>query len=110
VRVRVCVRHSGDVGGAGLDSGGAPALRVRDALAQNRTLRDTGGLEIRAHGAAISNWIYRADDEFLVGQFAYGIPTEKTPVLHLRRVDGGEMVTTYLDCFERVWAGARLLE
>ena len=110
VMVRVCVRHSGDVDGAGLDSGGALVLRVRDADAQDRTLRDTGGMEIRAHGAAISNSIYRADDELLVGQFAYGIPAEKTPVLHLRRIDGGEMAFAYLDCFERVWAGARPLE
>ena len=110
VMVRVCVRHSGDVDGAGLDSGGALVLRVRDADAQDRTLRDTGGMEIRAHGAAISNSIYRADDDLLVGQFAYGIPAEKAPVLHLRRIDGGEMAFAYLDCFERVWAGARPLE
>jgi hypothetical protein len=28
------------------------------------------------------------------------------PVLHLRKVAGGDMVVAYIDSFERVWAGA----
>jgi hypothetical protein len=31
-------------------------------------------------------------------------------VLHLRRVAGGDMVTTYLESFERVWEGATPLK
>ena len=109
VRVRICVRDSGNVGGARLGFDAALVTRVSDALVRYRPLRERGGVEIRVHRADISNSIYRADDELLVGQYAYGIPTGRAPVLHLRRA-GGEMVITYLDCFERVWAGARPLE
>jgi hypothetical protein len=31
-------------------------------------------------------------------------------VLHLRRVAGGDMVTTYLESFDAVWNGATPLE
>ena len=35
---------------------------------------------------------------------------DAAPVLHLRRVAGGGMVSTYLDSFEHVWDGATPLE
>jgi hypothetical protein len=39
-----------------------------------------------------------------------GRSPERAPVLHLRRVAGGDMVTTYIQSFERVWDGAISLE
>ena len=37
----------------------------------------------------------------------YGVAASQAPVLHLKRIPGGEMVVTYLESFERVWAQAK---
>ncbi|WP_156184800.1 hypothetical protein [Allosalinactinospora lopnorensis] len=39
-----------------------------------------------------------------------GSTAANAPVLHLRKIAGGSMVTTYLDSFERVWNHARPLQ
>ena len=67
-------------------------------------------MEIRLHRAVLYNSIYRADDQLLVSQHAYGIADERAPVLYLRSADDGDLVTTYLDAFDRIWAGALPLE
>jgi hypothetical protein len=67
-------------------------------------------VEIRLHRDVLYNSIYRADDELLVGQHAYGIPAGRAPVLHLRRTEDGDMVAAYLESFEGVWRGGRPLE
>jgi hypothetical protein len=114
VRVRICVRDpdAPDVFRNSVASGfgGSLASRVEDAVARYGPLRESGNTEIRMSRVALNNSIYRADDDFLVGQYAYGIPPGRTPVLHLRRAAASEMVTTYLESFERVWAGALSLE
>jgi transcriptional regulator with XRE-family HTH domain len=114
VRVRICVRNLGAsdiaVGGVGRVSGDTAAPRTRDALARYRPLRESGALEIRMHQAVLNNSIYRADEQLLVGQHVYGIPAGRVPVLHLCQAGSDDMVTTYLESFERVWAGARLLK
>jgi hypothetical protein len=51
--------------------------------------------------------IYYGDDELLVSQLAYGIPLGQAPVLHLRRLEDGDMGAAYLDAFEHTWATAR---
>ena len=35
------------------------------------------------------------------------MPAFRAPVLHLRRVQGGPLFETYLECFENIWAAAR---
>ena len=52
------------------------------------------------------NSIYRADDQLIVNQHAYGIPAAHAPVFCLRDIGGGEMTALYRDSFERVWATA----
>ena len=69
-------------------------------------LRDCGGAEIRLHRAVLYNSIYQADDQLLVSQHAYGIPSERVPVLYLRSADDGDLLATYLDAFERIWTAA----
>ena len=64
------------------------------------------GAEIRLHRTVLYNSIYRADDQLLVNTHVYGEPAHNAPVLHLRRVAGGDMVTTYLASFDKVWAAA----
>ena len=50
--------------------------------------------------------MYRADDDLLVNTHILGYVAACAPVLHLRRISGGNMVATYLDSFERIWDGA----
>jgi len=96
IAVRICL---GGSGGIEADEHGA--------LARYAPLRDSGEVEIRLHQGVLYNFIYRADDQLLVAQRAYGIRAAEAPVLHLERTDGGEMVTTYVQSLERIWAEAR---
>jgi hypothetical protein len=54
--------------------------------------------------------IYRADDQLFVNQHTFGIPASRSPVFCLRKSEDSEMVTAYLDSFERVWTAARPTE
>jgi hypothetical protein len=54
-------------------------------------------VQIRLHRGVLYNSIYRADDQLLVSQHAYGIADQRAPVLHLRSAVGGDLVTAYAD-------------
>jgi hypothetical protein len=86
------------------------AAKIRNALVLYQPLRDLDGVEFRLHETVLYNSIYRADDQVLANTHIYGFTAAQAPVLHLRRVAGGSMVSTYLDSFERVWDGATPLE
>ena len=98
-------QHGEDIG-----LGGAMAARVRNALVLFDPLRRTDGAEIRLHQTVLYNSIYRADDQLLVNTHVYGEPAQNAPVLHLRRVAGGDLVSTYIGSFDRVWARATPVE
>ena len=87
----------------------AMAAKIRNALTLYRPLREAGHAEIRLHRTVLYNSIYRADDEMLVNQHAYGIPAANAPVFHLRRTPDSDMFDNYLASFERVWATATAL-
>jgi transcriptional regulator with XRE-family HTH domain len=107
VRVRVLLGDpvSPQVAERGTDEGvgDAQAAKIRNALVLYRPLRKVEGAEIRFHRTILYNSIYRADDQLLVNTHVYGVPAAHAPVWHLRKVAGGEIVTTYVDSFERVW-------
>ncbi|MBV9011124.1 MAG: helix-turn-helix domain-containing protein [Pseudonocardiales bacterium] len=86
--------------------GDALASKIRNAIVLYQPLRGVGGVEIRLHSTVLYNSIYRADGELLVNSHVYGFPASQAPVMHLRQVAGGTMVTTYLESFERVWSEA----
>jgi hypothetical protein len=94
-RVRICLGGSDDTG-----------ADERSALARYAPLRDSGQVEIRLHQGVAYSFIYRADDQLLAVQRAYGVPAVQAPVLHLKRTADGDMFTTYIESFERVWAEA----
>ncbi|WP_433419746.1 XRE family transcriptional regulator [Microtetraspora malaysiensis] len=98
------VRRSADEG-IGDD---AISTKIKNALALYKPLRDVA--ELRMHSTVLYNSIYRADDQLLVNTHVYGQLAANAPVLHLRKVTGGDMVTTYLESFEKVWAGATPVE
>ena len=83
--------------------GDAMPAEIRTALVLFWPLGTVQNVEIRLHRTVLYNSIYRADDQLLVNQHAYGIPAAQAPVLCLRDA-GGEMAALYLDSFERVWA------
>lgn len=114
VRIRILLGDpaSESVAQRGADEGvdDAMAAKIRNALVMYRPLRDLDGIEFRLHDTVLYNSIYRADDQVLVNTHIYGFTAAQAPVLHLRRVAGGSMVSTYLESFERVWDGATPLE
>lgn len=113
-RARICLRDPDGPAAAELGAGegadDAAAAGIREALALFGQLRQSAGVEIRLHQAVLYNSIYRADDQLLVSQHAYGITDERAPVLYLRSADDGDLATTYADAFDRIWTGALPLE
>ncbi|MFE9100391.1 XRE family transcriptional regulator [Actinomadura geliboluensis] len=97
-----CVAERGSDEGVGESM----AAKIRNALVHYRALRDVDGAEIRLHDTVLYNSIYRADDGLLINPHAYGIAASQAPVLQLRRAEDGDMASTYLESFERVWSGA----
>jgi hypothetical protein len=110
VRVRVLLGDpdSSQVAERGADEGigEGMAARVRNALVLYRALRATGGAEFRFHQTILYNSIYQGDDQLLVNTHVYGVPAAYAPAWHLRRLAGGEIASTYLESFERVWDSA----
>jgi transcriptional regulator with XRE-family HTH domain len=86
--------------------GDGMAARVRNAIVLFRPLQAEENIEIRLHGTILYNSIYRADDQLLVNTHIYGTPAAAAPVFHLRKIAGGDMVSTYLESFESVWDSA----
>lgn len=86
------------------------AAKIRNAMVLYKPLRGIDGVEFRLHRTVLYSSIYQADDQLLVNTHIYNFPASQAPVLHLRRVAGGDMVTTYLESFEQVWDSATPLE
>lgn len=108
VRILIGDPDSPEVAERGQDEriGDSMAAKIRNVLVLYRPLLETGAVEIRAHRTVLYNSLYRADDQLLVNAHVYGTGASNAPVLHLRRVAGGDMVTMYVESFDRVWAGA----
>lgn len=106
VRVRICLagtqglRGGPDARIANADTGTAPTGHAAICA----PLRQMGGVHIRQYPAATYHMIYRADNQLLVSQHAYGIPPQQAPVLRLQHEGGATMAPMYLAEFERIWA------
>jgi hypothetical protein len=85
----------------GIDAG--LAAKVRNAIVLFRPYLAESGVEMRLHSTVLYNSIYRADDQLLINTHIYGVMANNAPVFHLRKIPGGEMASTYLDSFERIW-------
>ncbi len=114
VRIRILLgdADSANVLQRSADEGIEDALsaKIRNAIAMYKPLRAIDGIEFRLHDTILYNSIYRADDQLLVNTHIYGFGASMAPVLHLRQVAGGDMVSIYLNSFEKVWDTARPLE
>ena len=110
VRVRILLGDpdSPHVAERGEDEGvdGMMAAKIHNVLVLSRALRGIESTEFRFHRTILYNSIYRGDDHLLVNTHIYGVPAAGAPVWHLRKVAGGEIASTYLESFERVWDSA----
>ena len=110
VRVRILLGDpdSPHVAERGVDEGvdGMMAAKIHNVLVLSRALRGIDSTEFRFHRTILYNSIYRGDDHLLVNTHIYGVPAAGAPVWHLRKVAGGEIASTYLESFERVWDSA----
>lgn len=86
---------------------GTVAAKVRNALAFYKPLDGLPNVSIRSHGTTLYNSIYRFDDDMLVNTHVYGFIAGHAPVLHLRRLSGGELFETYSESFDAVWNAAK---
>lgn len=86
---------------------GAIAAKIRNALAIFQPLSQVPGIEIRCHGTTLYNSIYRFDDEMLVNTHVHGFMAAHAPVLHLRRLSGGDLFETYAESIQGVWDSAK---
>jgi transcriptional regulator with XRE-family HTH domain len=84
--------------------------RIRMALTYYSPLVGVPGIEFMLHRTSLYNSIFRYDDQMLVNQHLYGTYGYIAPILHLRRVEGGDLFATYLASFERVWETAAPIE
>ena len=110
VRIALCDPDGPHAAGCGDEDGIGDAMvaKIRNALVLYRPLRTVENIELRLYRTVLYNSIYRADERLLVNQHTYGIPAAQAPVFCLSS-SGGEMVTLYLESFERVWADAAAL-
>ena len=86
--------------------GDGMAARVRLGLLYLRDAIGAPGVELRFHATTLYNSLYRFDDDLLVNAHVYGAPAAHSPVLHLRRLPGGQLFDHYQASFERVWEQA----
>jgi hypothetical protein len=110
VKLRICLydaNASASAQGVGCPDGGdTPTARMHEGLAIYAPLRQNGDVEIRLQRGVVYNSVYYADDQMLVSQRAYGIPSRSAPVLLLQRVEGIDMAAAYSDVFESAWTAA----
>jgi transcriptional regulator with XRE-family HTH domain len=88
---------------------GGMAAKIRNALILFRPLLDARNVEIRLHRITLYNSIYRADDNLVLNQHIYGVAAANAPVLHLSMVSSGDMFSSYIDSFKRIWSDAQSL-
>jgi hypothetical protein len=77
--------------------------RIRMAICYYQPLIGLPGIEFHLHRTTLYNSIFRFDDDLLINQHVYGVYGYLAPILHLRRVEGGNLFDMYAQSFERVW-------
>lgn len=111
VRVRLCF---GDPAGEAVATrdreeglGGTLAAKIRSSLTYYRQAARSGDAEVRLHACTLYASLFRYDDEIMVNPHAFGEPASANPLLHLRRLDGGQVAAHYMNSFDRVWETAK---
>lgn len=84
--------------------------RVRTALSYYAPLVGSPGIDFRLQRATLYNSIFVYDEEMLINQHVYGMYGCMAPILHLRKIEGGDFFDMYIQSFERVWGIAAPIE
>jgi len=100
------VRARGEEEGVGAGLAG----RINYAIAWYRPILGSPNLSAAFHSTVLYNSILRFDDQMLVNPHIHSMPAFRAPVIHLRRIPGGPLFDTYVECFERIWANSRPLD
>jgi hypothetical protein len=87
----------------------ALAARIRMSMSYIQPAFGAPGVDVRLHDTTLYNSIFRFDEDLLVNMHAYGAVAAQSPVMHVRRIDGGRLFPHYMRSFERVWEEARPL-
>lgn len=74
------------------------SAKIRRTLAFFKPVSGVDGIEIRCHGTALYNSIYRYDDDMIVNPHVYGFQAPHASALHLRRLSG-EVRQEFSLCF-----------
>lgn len=89
---------------------GVMAAKIRQVQQYYNRLEGVPGVQVRYHETTLYNSIYRFDDEMLVNMHVLGFPAPHAPVMHLRRLSGGDLFGTYADSFDRVLSASWALD
>ncbi|MBQ1051680.1 XRE family transcriptional regulator [Micromonospora sp. C51] len=96
-------RRSVEEGGPGV-----MAAKIRQVEQYYNQLKGVDKVKVLYHDTTLYNSIYRFDDEMLVNMHVLGIPAPHAPVMHLRKLNGGDLFRTYSDSFDRVVRASKL--
>jgi transcriptional regulator with XRE-family HTH domain len=77
--------------------------RVRMAIAYYRPLLGVPGIEFRLHKTTLYNSIFIYDEEMLLNMHAFGVYGYMAPIMHLRKMPGGDLFDMYVRSLDRVW-------
>ncbi|MEV6865253.1 hypothetical protein AB0M44_30125 [Streptosporangium subroseum] len=78
-------------------------VRIRMALTYYSSPSGISGISFRLHRTSLYNSIFHYDNDMLINQHIFGAYGYIAPLLHLRRIEGGDFFDTYVRSFERVW-------
>jgi hypothetical protein len=87
--------------------GDSMPAKIRNTLAFYEPMRGHYTAAVMFHDTILYNSIYRFDDEMLVNTHLFGHPAAHAPIMHLRRLAGGDLFDTYVASYERVRARAQ---
>jgi transcriptional regulator with XRE-family HTH domain len=93
--------------GADEGIGYSMGAKIRNTLSFYEPMRNRYTASVMYHDTILYNSIYRFDDEMLVNTHLYGHPAAHAPIMHLRRLAGGDLFDTYAASFQRVRGRAR---
>lgn len=83
------------------------SARCRLTWSYYKPIVDEMGVMARIHGCTLYNSIFRFDDTLLANTHAYGAAASHSPLIHVHRIPGGRLFTSYMQGFERTWEQAK---
>lgn len=90
------------VRGAEEGIGDAIAAKLRNVMSFYRQLSVIENVYVGFHKTTLYNSIYRYDDDMLISMHALGLPGAHAPMMHIRRLAGGQWFYLYAGIFDRV--------